>query len=140
VHIAACTRIVTAMRCAAILCCALLTACGAKPNATDAPAAATSSNPFAANALQKGQRFSFDARVEERVPAGGYLYLRVRDQAGAPHWVATLRALAPEGDAVRVMVMARAESFRSPRLGREFNPLLFVALSAGESDERNALP
>jgi hypothetical protein len=124
-------RIVTGMRWVATMCCALLLACEAAPTA--AP-----SNPFAANALQKSQRFSFDARVEERVPAGGYLYLRVRDELGTTHWVATLRAFAPETDAVRVRVMARAEHFRSPRLGREFNPLLFAALSAGA--ERNASP
>jgi hypothetical protein len=137
VHAAERAGIVTGMRWIASLGCALLLACDAAPSAS---ATAAPSNPFAANALQKSQRFSFDARVEERVPAGGYLYLRVRDGSGAVHWVATLRGLAPDGDAVRVRVMARAEHFRSPRLGRDFNPLLFVALSAGQSSERNASP
>jgi hypothetical protein len=126
-------RIVTGMRWVVTMCCALLLACEAAP-------AASPSNPFAANALQKSQRFSFDARVEERVPAGGYLYLHVRDDAGTAHWVATLRAFAPEGDAVRIRVMARAEHFRSPRLGRDFSPLLFAALSASQRSERNVSP
>jgi hypothetical protein len=133
VHAVVRARIVTGMRWIATMCCALLLACEATPDASP-------SNPFAANALHKSQRFSFDARVEERMPAGGYLYLHVRDLTGATHWIATLRAFAPASDAVRVRVMARAEHFRSPRLGRDFSPLLFAALSASQRSERNISP
>lgn len=89
---------------------------------------ATAGNPFADSALSSGQRFGFSAVVQQRVRAGGYLYLRVRDDGGRTHWVATLGALAPERDDVSVWVMGRSERFVSKRLGREFSPLLFATV------------
>jgi hypothetical protein len=87
-------------------------------------------NPFAANALDGRARFSFEGVIEARLPAGSYVYLQVRDGAGARRWVATLAATAPAGARASVFVLARAERFRSRRLSREFSPLFFGAVRA----------
>jgi hypothetical protein len=90
-------------------------------------------NPLTRYALEASARYALCGQVEERVQAGSYLYLRVRDAAGATHWVATLRATASRASEVEVRVMARAERFTSPKLGRQFAPLLFGAVSASTS-------
>ena len=87
-------------------------------------------NPFAANALATRDRYAFDGRIEARLRAGSYVYLRVRDGAGAQWWVATLAAAAPSAERVSVYVFSRAATFRSRRLSREFSPLLFGAVRA----------
>lgn len=99
------------------------------PQATPATlATGPAANPFSESALAASQRFRFSAVVQERLMAGGYLYLRVQDGRGQRHWVATLGALAPDDDEVSVWVMGRAERFLSKRLGREFAPLLFATV------------
>lgn len=84
-----------------------------------------SGNPLVHYGLEPSARFGFTGRVEERLPAGSYLYLRVRDPGGARHWVATLSSTASATDEVQVRVLARSEDFHSKRLGRDFSPLLF---------------
>jgi hypothetical protein len=74
-------------------------------------------------------------QVLERVAAGSYLYLRLRDDSGLEHWVATLRATASSADDVNVTVVARAPSFTSKRLARVFEPLLFGAVSSHPTKE-----
>lgn len=96
--------------------------------ATTSQPSAPTDNPFADSALQASQRFGFKAVVEERLTAGGYLYLRVRDLSGQHHWVATLKAFCPDDDDVSIWVMGRADRFQSKRLGREFAPLLFATV------------
>lgn len=88
---------------------------------------APGANPLAEYGLS--QPTSLHGEVLERVPAGSYLYLRLRDDAGHQHWVATLRATASQTDDVTVTVVARAPSFTSKRLARAFEPLLFGAVS-----------
>jgi hypothetical protein len=85
----------------------------------------SSGNPLVRYALEPSARFGFTGRIEERLPAGSYLYLRVRDPAGARHWVATLSSTASAADEVQVRILARSEDFHSKRLGRDFSPLLF---------------
>lgn len=92
---------------------------------------ATVANPFAAHALPSP--FETSGVVVERVPAGGYLYLRLRDVAGAESWVVTLSRTAPADADVRVTVFARADTFSSKRLGRTFEPLLFGAVRAAST-------
>jgi hypothetical protein len=92
---------------------------------------ATPTNPFAANAI--ASPFEQAGVVVERVPAGGYLYLRLRDAAGAESWVVTLTRTAPADASVRVTVFAKADSFSSKRLGRTFEPLLFGAVRAAST-------
>ncbi|WP_224371741.1 hypothetical protein [Hyalangium versicolor] len=93
----------------------------------------TGSNPLVRYSLAAAARYTVCGHVEERLPAGSYLYLRVRDAAGVLHWVATLRSSAVGTPEVSVRVLARAESFTSARLGRSFTPLLFGAVSEPSS-------
>lgn len=88
---------------------------------------ASGTNPLAEYSLAEPSRLR--GQVLERVPAGSYLYLRLRDDSGLEHWVATLRATASSTDDVTVTVVARAPSFTSKRLARVFEPLLFGAVS-----------
>ena len=82
-------------------------------------------SPLASYALPEEGRRAFAAEVLERVPAGGYTYLRVREAGGAASWIATMGAGAEPGARVTVRILARAEKFRSRRLQREFAPLSF---------------
>lgn len=91
----------------------------------------TPENPFATHALTSP--FETAGVVVERVPAGGYLYLKLRDVAGAESWVVTLSRTAPADGDVRVTVFARADTFSSKRLGRTFEPLLFGAVRAAST-------
>ena len=84
-------------------------------------------NPLVTHALTRPE--TLVGRVVERLPAGSYLYLRVIDSEGASHWVATLRRTASTDDDVRVTVFARAGTFHSTRLSREFSPLSFGPVS-----------
>ncbi|MBM4778235.1 MAG: hypothetical protein GQE15_11090 [Archangiaceae bacterium] len=84
-------------------------------------------NPLVTHALTRPETLA--GHVVERVPAGSYLYLRLVDAQGTAHWVATLRRTAPTGDDVRVTVFARAETFHSSRLSRDFSPLSFGPVS-----------
>lgn len=104
----------------------------AAPRVSDATekVATGSTNPLSAHGLAASERFEFTGRITRRLPAGGYVYLRVHDDHGRAHWVATLRATAPEAQRVRVWVLARAARFPSRRLQREFAPLLFAAVHA----------
>lgn len=94
---------------------------------------ASAENPLARYALSEPTRLH--GQVLERVPAGSYLYLRLRDDSGREHWVATLRATASSSDDVTVTVVSRAPSFTSKRLGRAFEPLLFGAVSSTPTKE-----
>ena len=91
----------------------------------------TVANPFATHAL--ASPFETSGVVVERVRAGGYLYLRLRDVAGVESWVVTLSRTAPADADVRVTVFARADTFSSKRLGRTFEPLLFGAVRAAST-------
>lgn len=86
------------------------------------------SHPFAQHALPETSRHWIEGHVEERVLAGSYVYLRLRETSGSDSWLVTLRATAPSASDVRALVVGRAESFHSQRLGRDFNPLLFAAV------------
>ncbi|MCP3143740.1 hypothetical protein [Pyxidicoccus xibeiensis] len=97
-------------------------------------------NPLTRHALDAASHYTLCGRVEERLPAGSYLYLHVRDARGAGHWVATLRATSPAADEVEVRVMARSERFSSRRLGRDFTPLHFGAVSGATSCRTHSTP
>jgi hypothetical protein len=70
----------------------------------------------------------FTGQVEERLEAGSYLYLRVRD-GHEERWVATLRGTAAPSSTVAVHVFARSPRFQSRRLGRVFAPLSFGSVT-----------
>jgi hypothetical protein len=93
------------------------------------------SNPFVTHALPQEQQRWLDGWVEERLVAGSYVYLRVRTTAPAGvTWVASLAMTTPDRRHVRVLVLGRAEHFHSRRLQRDFEPLLFGAVRAANSD------
>jgi hypothetical protein len=100
----------------------------------------TTDNPLTRHALGAASRYTLCGSVEERLAAGSYLYLRVRDATGARHWVATLRATASDASEVEVKVMARAEQFSSRRLDRDFTPLHFGAVSSATSCRTESIP
>jgi hypothetical protein len=75
------------------------------------------------------ERRRFDATVLERLPAGEYLYLRVRDEAGATPWLVTLAGAHALPDHLSVRTFGRLDRFHSPRLDRDFSPLLFTSVA-----------
>lgn len=83
-------------------------------------------NPLTRFTLPQPERLS--GCIEERIQAGGYLYLRITDASGAQHWVATLTRSAPKGSCVEAIVFARADQFHSSRLDRDFSDLSFASL------------
>jgi hypothetical protein len=85
-------------------------------------------NPFAAHALPLALRTWREGEVIERVPAGPYVYLRLRESGGRTTWLASLRATTPPSHHVRALIVGEAAHFRSARLGREFSPLAFAAV------------
>ncbi len=70
--------------------------------------------------------------VRTVAPAGPYTYLEVATQEGAPRWVAVVAALSPvvtSGQRVAVSTFGAQSAFRSRRLGRTFDRLLFGRVS-----------
>jgi len=96
--------------------------------------AAPKGNPFASAApvaVDQGSHFS--GRVQERLGAGSYVYLRVARPDGGSSWVVSLKALTPPDDVVDVRVVRRSESFESKRLKRTFAPLHFAIIQKDQS-------
>jgi hypothetical protein len=100
-----------------------LWACGSRELDRSAPP-----NPFVAHALSADQHVWRQGEVIERVSAGPYVYLRLRERDGRSSWLVSLRATTPAADHVRALVVGQAERFHSRRLGREFSPLAFAAV------------
>lgn len=73
--------------------------------------------------------FAFTADVEERVDAGSYVYLRVRDAQGTSRWLAALSMSASAERRVHVQAYAKSDHFYSRRTGREFSPLFFASVT-----------
>jgi hypothetical protein len=103
--------------------------CGVASEASEAPKPA--SNPFVRHALPTGDRHWVAGHVEERVPAGNYVYLRLREPSGSESWLVSLKATTPTASDVRALVVGRAAHFHSRQLERDFNPLLFAAVRSG---------
>jgi len=85
-------------------------------------------NPFAAHALPAELQSWRQGEVIERVNAGPYVYLRLREGDGRSSWLVSLRATTPAAEHVRALVVGQAERFHSRRLGRDFSPLAFAAV------------
>jgi hypothetical protein len=71
----------------------------------------------------------FGGTVEERLPAGGYTYLRVRRDDGGGAWTVTMGPGAGVGDRVVVKSFGRQTDFVSRRLRRTFPDLVFGVVS-----------
>ncbi len=93
--------------------------------ALNLPARATTGNPLDRFALSNEAPRRLTGHVVERLRAGPYTYLRVRTEAGAEHWIASLSLGLPASDEVSVKVIADAPTFESRRLARTFSPLFF---------------
>ena len=92
-------------------------------------------HPFARAQLAREDRFVLEGDVVERLDAGNYRYLRVRTEDG-DRWVVSLALTTPDAPRVRVTALGRAVDFRSERLSRRFDELLFaVVRSASQPAE-----
>lgn len=72
---------------------------------------------------------SFSGRVAQRFSAGSYVYLQIISTAGEARWVVTLAGAGARATDVTATLFAEAEHFHSARLGRDFAPLHFAAVS-----------
>ena len=68
---------------------------------------------------------SMDGSVAERLTAGSYTYLRIRDEAGVSRWIVTVGRGLPVGGRAHVATFGARDDFRSARLGRTFAHLEF---------------
>ena len=83
------------------------------------PQALPAANPLLA--IDRGaDRAPFRAVVDERVDAGGYVYLRFGDR-----WVAAIDHGLQVGDDAEVAPIGLARDFTSHRTGRRFDALWF---------------
>jgi hypothetical protein len=90
--------------------------------------AAASPNPFVEHVLPSRERRWLHGTVDERLAAGPYVYLRLRESDGSKAWLVSLKATTPNEDHVRALVLGQADHFHSARLKRDFEPLLFAAV------------
>ena len=67
----------------------------------------------------------FAGEVLQRIRTGSYAYLEVRTAAGEKRWVVTLGQGAPRGSEVEVRAFGVRHDFKSKRLGRTFDHLVF---------------
>jgi hypothetical protein len=103
---------------------------GRTEHAFQAAAAVRAQNPLTSLVREAADVSPLIGRVEERIRAGSYAYLAVRDEAGtATHWAVTLGQGAPPGTRVRVRSFGRRKEFYSPRLKRTFPELVFGMVS-----------
>jgi hypothetical protein len=68
---------------------------------------------------------SFGGQVLQRIRTGSYAYLEVRTASGEQRWVVTLGEGAPEGSEVEVRAFGVRHDFKSRRLDRTFDHLVF---------------
>jgi hypothetical protein len=105
---------------------ALLLGCSARGFVDEREAAA--SHPFARHALPEADRHWISGQVQERMLAGNYVYLRLREASGSESWLVSLEVTTPKAQEVRALVVGRAAHFHSRQLERDFSPLLFAAV------------
>jgi hypothetical protein len=91
-------------------------------------AEAGASHPFARHALPAADRHWISGHVQERVLAGNYVYLRLREPSGRDSWLVSLKVTTPKAQEVRALIVGRAAHFHSRQLERDFSPLLFAAV------------
>jgi hypothetical protein len=111
-----------------------LCACSA-PASADVPAG----NPLAQYSVGRSERQWREGEVVERLSAGPYVYLKLREPSGQLAWFVSLRATTPADSHVRALVVGRAQHFESRRLGRAFSPLFFAAVRRAATSENLTL-
>lgn len=106
----------------------------AAPTPASGPTRATAaSNPFQSHALASKDQHWIAGTVLERVTAGPYVYVRLREDTGDSAWLVSMKALTPSAAEVRALIVGRAEHFHSRRLDRDFRPLLFAAVRSNDT-------
>lgn len=85
-------------------------------------------NPYSRYAVDETERSWLLGQVQQRIVAGHYVYLLLRPPGGETVWLVSLAATTPQAKQVRALVLGRAAHFHSPRLRRDFRPLLFAAV------------
>ncbi len=98
-------------------------------------------NPLVRFTLPTPTRFTLSGHIEERLPAAGYVYLRIRPTLGdrdTERWLVVLRDGVPAADDIEATIYARAATFHSRRIGRDFAPLLFATVRASSHPSRVA--
>lgn len=117
---------------AALLAFAVSCAERSPPPGRPTPASSTGSAPPFTLADAAAKR-AFPAVVVTVLQVPSYTYVLVEDEGGARAWVATLKSRdLAEGARVRVQAFAERTGFRSRRLGRTFERLLFGRVAAEE--------
>jgi hypothetical protein len=104
---------------------ATLTFVLASANAAEPGEAPAQTNPLASlvrSALDKPPLYG---RVEERISAGSYTYLRLRTARDELRWTVTMGHGEPEGREVQVRSLGFSPRFYSKRLQRAFPNLVF---------------
>ncbi|KYF82009.1 hypothetical protein [Sorangium sp. So ce388] len=102
-----------------------------RPSSAAGPLDAVAANPLGQLSRSAADRASVAGRVEERLPAGSYTYVAVRD-GEALTWVVTLGDAPPPGTPVQVRSMGRRTDFHSRRLERTFPELVFGIVSRAD--------
>lgn|SRR5689334_18527839 len=107
-------------------------ACAGEPDVPVAAARAPSGSPL--QGLAAIDDTTWEGVVEERLEAGSYTYLAVRD-ASALRWVAVMGEGEAPGRTVQVHALGIRTDFHSARLHRDFDELVFatVQLQPGSS-------
>ena len=113
----------------------LLFGCDTEPDTTASDARSQAADSGRESPLLTAQpppvdESEFEGIVEQRLPAGGYTYLAVASADGTRCWVATMGEGEPRGTRVRVRSMAVKQDFRSRRLDRTFEHLVFGMVSS----------
>jgi hypothetical protein len=73
----------------------------------------------------------FAGVVLENIRTGSYAYMNVRTAGGAERWVVTLGGGEPTGSQVEVRAFGVRHGFRSKRLDRTFDHLVFGIVHQG---------
>jgi hypothetical protein len=91
----------------------------------EAAAVVAAKNPFAEAAPPRAGDEKLRGRIVELLRAGSYTYASVAAADGTTRWVVTMKRGLSLGDEVEVKNMGTQRGFRSKRLGRTFDELVF---------------
>jgi hypothetical protein len=104
--------------------------------AEDAAATVVRGNPLLDLERPRGGEERLVGRIVELERAGAYTYASVDAGDGAPRWVVMLRSGSlGAGDRVVVKNLGTRRDFRSRRLGRSFDELMFGVVRAAPAEE-----
>ena len=116
----------------------LLAGCdeGLPAPAADVAAVAAAQNPFASVERPRPEEVALRGRVQEVARAGSYTYLRVTCDDAVERWVVTMRRGFSVGAQVDIKNMGMRRDFRSNKLGRTFDELIFAVVRPSEGAAR----